>query len=25
MYGFPTRTVQDTVDALEYVSHLFEA
>jgi len=25
MYGFPTRTVQDTVYALEYVSQLFEA
>jgi hypothetical protein len=25
MYGFPTQTVQDTVDALEYVRQLFEA
>ena len=24
MYGFPTQTVQDTVDALEYVRQLFE-
>ena len=24
MYGFPTQTVQDTVDALEYVRRLFE-
>jgi hypothetical protein len=23
MYGFPTQTVQDTVDALEYVRQLF--
>ena len=25
MYGFPTQTVQDTVDALEYVRQLFDA
>lgn len=25
MYGFPTQTVHDTVDALEYVRQLFEA
>jgi radical SAM superfamily enzyme YgiQ (UPF0313 family) len=25
MYGFPTQTVQDTVDALEYVRQLFNA
>ncbi len=25
MYGFPTQTVQDTVDALEFVRQLFEA
>jgi len=25
MYGFPTQTVQETVDALEYVRQLFEA
>lgn len=25
MYGFPTQTVQDTVDALEYVRQLFQA
>ena len=25
MYGFPTQTVQDTVDSLEYVRQLFEA
>ncbi|TNY08211.1 radical SAM protein, partial [Escherichia coli] len=25
MYGFPTQTTQDTVDALEYVRQLFEA
>ncbi len=25
MYGFPSQTVQDTVDALEYVRQLFEA
>jgi radical SAM superfamily enzyme YgiQ (UPF0313 family) len=25
MYGFPTQTLQDTVDALEYVRQLFEA
>jgi hypothetical protein len=25
MYGFPTQTVQDTVDALEYVRQLFAA
>lgn len=25
MYGFPTQSVQDTVDALEYVRQLFEA
>ncbi len=25
MYGFPTQTVQDSVDALEYVRQLFEA
>ncbi|CAN5867819.1 radical SAM protein [soil metagenome] len=25
MYGFPTQTVQDTVDALEHVRQLFEA
>jgi radical SAM superfamily enzyme YgiQ (UPF0313 family) len=25
MYGFPTQTAQDTVDALEYVRQLFEA
>ena len=25
MYGFPTQTVQDTVDALEYVRQLFRA
>jgi radical SAM superfamily enzyme YgiQ (UPF0313 family) len=25
MYGFPTQTVQDTVDALEYVRQLFES
>ena len=25
MYGFPTQTVQDTIDALEYVRQLFEA
>ena len=25
MYGFPTQTVQDTLDALEYVRQLFEA
>ena len=25
MYGFPTQTVQDTVDALEYVRQMFEA
>jgi hypothetical protein len=25
MYGFPIQTVQDTVDALEYVRQLFEA
>jgi hypothetical protein len=25
MYGFPTQTVQDTVDALEYVRQLFVA
>lgn len=25
MYGFPTQTIQDTVDALEYVRQLFEA
>ena len=25
MYGFPTQTVQDTVDALEYVRQLFSA
>ena len=25
MYGFPTQTMQDTVDALEYVRQLFEA
>ncbi len=25
MYGFPTQTVQDTVDALDYVRQLFEA
>jgi hypothetical protein len=25
MYGFPTQTVQDTVDALEYVRQLFGA
>jgi hypothetical protein len=25
MYGFPTQTVADTVDALEYVRQLFEA
>ena len=25
MYGFPTQTVQDTVDALEYVRQLFKA
>lgn len=25
MYGFPTQTEQDTVDALEYVRQLFEA
>ena len=25
MYGFPNQTVQDTVDALEYVRQLFEA
>ncbi|MEY2890330.1 MAG: hypothetical protein RJA98_238 [Pseudomonadota bacterium] len=25
MYGFPTQTVQDTVDAIEYVRQLFEA
>jgi tRNA A37 methylthiotransferase MiaB len=24
MYGFPTQTIQDTVDALEYVRQLFE-
>lgn len=24
MYGFPTQTVQDTVDSLEYVRQLFE-
>ncbi|MFM8501637.1 MAG: B12-binding domain-containing radical SAM protein, partial [Fluviibacter sp.] len=24
MYGFPTQTVQDTIDALEYVRQLFE-
>jgi hypothetical protein len=24
MYGFPTQTLQDTVDALEYVRQLFE-
>jgi hypothetical protein len=24
MYGFPTQTVQETVDALEYVRQLFE-
>jgi hypothetical protein len=24
MYGFPTQTVQDTVDALEYVRQLFD-
>jgi len=24
MYGFPTQTAQDTVDALEYVRQLFE-
>ena len=24
MYGFPTQTVQDTVDALEYVRQMFE-
>jgi len=25
MYGFPTQTVQETVDALEYVRQLFES
>uniref|UniRef100_B1XTW8 Radical SAM domain protein n=1 Tax=Polynucleobacter necessarius subsp. necessarius (strain STIR1) TaxID=452638 RepID=B1XTW8_POLNS len=25
MYGFPTQTVQETIDALEYVKQLFEA
>jgi len=25
MYGFPTQTAQDTVDALEYVRQLFAA
>jgi hypothetical protein len=25
MYGFPTQTVQDTVDSLEYVRQLFDA
>ena len=25
MYGFPTQTLQDTVDAMEYVRQLFEA
>jgi len=25
MYGFPTQTVQDTVDALEYVRQMFES